>query len=390
MSFRGRTGLVLRGGRIFAFLALCIISLCGETRCVCADYRVYVGTYTSGASEGIYAFDFNTSTRQSKAVQMVAKTENPSFLAIHANRLYAANEVTLFEGDASGAVSAYRIQGDGGLVLLNQWASGGGAPCHLVVDDLGKSLLVANYVGGNVASFQLAADGRIRHRNGLIQHLGSSVNRRRQNAPHAHSINLDPSNRFAAAADLGVDRVFVYPFDPISGALELGRASSVALEPGAGPRHFAFHPNGKLAFVNNELHSNLTSLAFDKQTGEMRALDTESTLPEGFEGSNSTAETQVHPNGRSVYVSNRGHNSIAHFRVDPKTGEIEKLGVTSTEGRTPRNFCLTPEGDFLFAANQSSDTVVVFPIHPRSGRLEASVGTIEVPSPVCVKFLSLN
>ncbi len=390
MSLRGRVNWWRFGSCLNPFSLVWLLVLSCHLHLLSSDFRVFIGTYTRGASEGIYAFDFSSETGKAGGVQLVAQADNPSFLALHGETLYAVNEVNSFGGESSGAVSAFRMGPGGGLEFLNQLASGGGAPCHLVVDREGETLLVANYSGGNVASFRLESDGRIKERRSLIQHLGSSVNRRRQTAPHAHSINLDPANRFAAAADLGVDRVFVYPFNSDAGKLELVKAQSVSLPAGAGPRHFAFHPNQKLAFVNNELHSSLTSLAFDSNSGQLRVVATLSTLPDGFSGGNSTAETQVHPDGRTVYVSNRGHDSIAQFRVNPKSGQIERLGWTLTEGRTPRNFCLSPDGDYLLAANQSSDSVVIFPIDAGSGRLKASVGRIAVPSPVCVKFLRLN
>jgi 6-phosphogluconolactonase len=355
------------------------------------DYQVYVGTYTDGSSQGIYSFEFDDSSGEAGPVRLVARTDNPSFVALHGNGrfLYAVNEVNEFEGQSSGAVSAFKIGKNGGLSLINQLATGGAAPCHLVVDSTGKNLLVANYNGGNISVFRLGQDGSLEKRSELLQHLGSSVSRQRQTAPHAHSINLDLNNRFAAAADLGVDKVFLYPLDTDSGRLNLAAANSVSLPPGSGPRHFAFHRNGALAFVNNEMLSSLTSLRYDPKLGRLSVLDTESTLPGDFLGRNSTAETQVHPNGKFVYVSNRGHDSIAIFRVDQKTGDLAKIANEPTEGRTPRNFGLDPRGKFLFAANQGSDTVVLFKVNARSGLLSATGLSPTVPTPVCVKFKRL-
>ena len=372
--------------RIFflIFAALVILPLQATPK----DLLVYIGTYTQGDSEGIYTFRFDAETGRPGPVRLAAESLNPSFLALHPSGrvAYAVNEVSAFEGQASGAVSAYQIQDNGDLTFLNQLASGGGAPCHLVVDQTGKYLLVANYLGGNVGVFSLADDGRLAARTDLVQHIGSSVNRRRQNGPHAHSVNLDANNRFAAAADLGVDKVFVYPLDRDRGRLDASRARSVSLRAGAGPRHFAFHPNGQLAFVNSELHSELTSLRFDAATGDLTVLDSLSTLPPSAPG-NSTAETQVHPNGRFVYVSNRGHNSIAVFAVDPSSGKLRLVEHESTGGKVPRNFSLDPSGRFLLAANQQSDSVVFFKVNSRSGALTPTGVTITVPTPVCVKFL---
>jgi 6-phosphogluconolactonase len=356
-----------------------------------ADYQVFVGTYTGGSSQGIYSFRFNDGSGKAGPVRLVARTDNPSFVAIHGNGrfLYAVNEVNEFEGQSSGAVSAFKIGQDGELSLINQMPTGGVAPCHLVVDDTGRNLLVANYNGGNVSVFRLARDGSLEKRSELLQHLGSSISRQRQTAPHAHSINLDLNNRFAATADLGVDKVFLYPLDADSGRLNLAASSSVSLPPGSGPRHFAFHPGGALAFVNNEMLSSLTSLRYDPDLGRLSILDTQSTLPKEFLGRNSTAETQVHPNGNFVYVSNRGHDSVAIFRVDQKTGELDRIAIESTQGRTPRNFGLDPRGKFLFAANQGSDTLVVFKVNAESGQLSATGLSLNVPTPVCVKFKRL-
>lgn len=355
------------------------------------DYQVYVGTYTSGASQGIYSFEFDDSSGTAGPVRLVARTDNPSFVAIHGSGrfLYAVNEVNEFDGQSSGAVSAFEIGQDGGLSFINQMATGGAAPCHLVVDRTGRNLLVANYNGGNISVFQLGQDGSLEKRSELLQHLGSSISRPRQIRPHAHSINLDSNNRFAAAADLGLDKVFLYPLNTKSGRLNLAQSTSVSLAPGSGPRHFAFHPNGRLAFVNNEMLSSVTSLRYNPDLGQLSVLDTQSTLPEEFSGRNSTAETQVHPNGKFLYVSNRGHDSIAIFRVDQKTGELDRISNESTRGRTPRNFGLDPLGKFLFAANQGSDALVLFRVNARNGQLTATGLSLEVPTPVCVKFKRL-
>ncbi len=356
------------------------------------DYQVYVGTYTHGESQGIYTFEFDSENGVVGKARLVAESENPSFLAIHPSGkvLYAVNETNEFEGAASGSISSYFIGNEGGLEFLNRRPSGGAAPCHLVLDATGTNLLVANYNGGNVASFRLNETGGIGERTTLIQHLGSSINRRRQNEAHAHSINLDGGNRHAVAADLGVDKLFVYPFDEVTGMLHLRDANSVSLPAGAGPRHFSFHPNGSLAFVNNELHSSLTSLRYSSEEGALTVIETASTLPGDYQGGNSTAETRVHPNGNFVYVSNRGHDSIAVFVVDQHSGRLRLVEIEPTQGRTPRNFCLSPEGDYLFAANQGSDSVVIFNVNADSGRLEGAGVSVDVPNPVCVRFLRLN
>jgi 6-phosphogluconolactonase len=356
-----------------------------------AQTLVYFGTYTGEKSKGIYVARLDPASGKLSAPELAAETVSPSFLAIHPNRkfLYAANEVGKFEGKNTGSISAFSIQPDGKLTLLNQVASAGAAPCHLVVDQTGQAVLVANYVGGNVASFPIHKDGRLGEAAASIKHEGSSVNPQRQKAPHAHSINLDPGNRFAAAADLGLDKILVYRFDARKATLTPNDPPHASVKPGAGPRHFAFHPAGRFAYVINELDCTITAFSFDGNRGELKEIQTVSTLPEGesVQRGYSTAEVQVHPSGKFLYGSNRGHNTIAVFTIDEQSGKLSQIEVRSTEGRTPRNFGIDPAGQFLLAANQQSDNVVVFRIDAASGRLVPTGQTIEVGTPVCVKFL---
>jgi 6-phosphogluconolactonase len=351
---------------------------------------VYVGTYTGGESKGIYLFRMDPATGKLTPAGVAAETANPSFLAIHPNRrfLYAVGEIGDFAGRKSGAVSAFAIEPkSGALTLLNQQPSRGAGPCHLVVDGPGRNVLVANYGGGSVAALPIAADGRLGEATGFVQHEGSSVNPRRQEAPHAHSINTDRESRFAFAADLGLDRVLIYRLDSEQGTLTPNDPPYASVKPGAGPRHFAFHPGGRYAYVINELDSTLTAFSYDAARGALTELHTLSTLPAGFEGNNSTAEVQVHPSGKFVYGSNRGHHSIAIFAVDAATGRLTPVGHQPTGGRTPRNFGIDPTGTYLIAANQETHTLVVFRIDPATGRLEPTGETAGAPSPVCVKFL---
>ena len=361
----------------------------GEARVLAAEYRVFVGTYTGEESRGIYSFSLDASEEKVEAFRLAAEAENPSFLAIHPNRrfLYAVREVNEFEVEASGAVGAYQIQPDGSLLFLNQAATGGGAPCHLVVEATGNFLLVANYNGGSVSVFRLGGDGSIEERTEIVQHFGSSKHPRRQRRPHAHSVNLDVGNRYVAVADLGVDKVFVYPLDAVKGRLRLAKAGAASLPPGFGPRHFAFHPQGKLAFVNGELSSSLASLRWNSAEGNLELLDRKSTLPADFAGGNSTAEVRCHPNGRFVYVSNRGHDSIAVFGVNAATGRLTPIDREPTQGQTPRHFGISPCGGYLLAANQKSNSIVLFRIDSASGKLEATGLKVEAPTPVCVQFL---
>lgn len=353
---------------------------------------VYVGTYTSSRSKGIYLLEMDSASGKLAAKGLAAEVASPSFLAIHPNRkfLYAVNEIGDFQGKKTGAVSSFALDAmTGQLRLLNQQSSGGAHPCHLVVDREGKNVLVANYTGGSVASLPIDPDGRLREASSFIQHKGSSVNPNRQEGPHAHSINLDAGNRFACAADLGLDQVLVYRYDPAKGTLTLNATGTGTVAPGAGPRHFAFHPNGKYAYVINEMNSTVTAFNYNAEQGVLKVIQTVPTLPEGFKGSSSCAEVQVHPSGKFVYGSNRGHDSLAIFTVDAATGRLTPAGHQATGGKTPRNFGIDPAGDFLLAANQSSDIVVVFRIDQQTGALLPTRQVVTVPAPVCVKFLAV-
>jgi 6-phosphogluconolactonase len=353
------------------------------------DALVYIGTYTGPKSKGIYVCRLNLGTGAMTPLGLAAEADNPSFLAIHPSHrfLYAASETGTFAGKKSGAVNAFAIQETGKLTPLNQQPSGGAGACHLVVDKTGKDVLVANYDGGSVSVIPIHEDGKLGEPTAFIQHEGSSVDKERQEGPHAHSINLDAANRFAFAADLGLDKVLVYRFDPAKGTLLANDPPSVSVKPGAGPRHFAFHPGGRYAYVINEMHSTVTAFSYDPARGVLKELQTISTLPENFKGENSTAEVQVHPSGRFLYGSNRGHDSIAVFAIDPGKGTLRLVEQRSTQGKTPRNFGIEPSGQYLLAANQDSSSVVVFRIDPQSGRLSPAGPVVEVPSPVCVKFL---
>jgi 6-phosphogluconolactonase len=351
---------------------------------------VYIGSYSPAEQEGIHCLELNMTTGKLTKLSGTRGVKNPSFLAIHPNKryLYAVSEVDDTGGKPTGAVSAFAIDAkSGALKPLNWQSSGGGGPCHLTVDRRGRAVLVANYGGGSVESIPIGKGGRLNKPASFIQHKGSSVNPARQKGPHAHSINLDPSNRFAVAADLGLDKVLVYRFDSSTGKLKPNDPPFVKVNPGGGPRHFSFHPSGRFAYACNEIASTVTAFRFDAKAGRLTPLQTTSSLPEPHKG-NSTAEVQVHPSGKFLYCSNRGHDSIAMFRIDQKTGRLTAIGHESTRGKTPRNFGIDPTGNFLLAANQSTNNVVVFRIDGRSGKLKATGISVKVPRPVCVKFLA--
>jgi 6-phosphogluconolactonase len=352
--------------------------------------RVYIGTYTGGKSEGIYVSTFDPEIGRLAAPVLAAPAANPSFLALHPNHrvLYAANEVGNFGGTRSGAVSAYRIEEiSGRLALLGQQATGGADPCHLAVEAKGRWVFAANYSGGSIAAMPLDTEGGLSGTAAIVQHQGSSVNASRQGGPHAHFIIPDPSHQFALACDLGLDKVLVYRLGAGARPLAANEPPGVSLAPGAGPRHLAFHPNGRLVYVINELNSTLTSFAYDGARGTLRELQTLSTLPENFVGENSCAEVQVHPSGRFVYGSNRRHDSIAAFSVEESSGKLKFLECQPTQGKTPRHFALDPSGRWLLAENQDSNNIVVFRVDLKDGRLTPTGQKVEVGAPVCLLFV---
>jgi 6-phosphogluconolactonase len=352
---------------------------------------MFVGTYTKAPSKGIYAYRFKAATGEVTPLGnagLVAETENPSFLAVHPNRrfLYAVNEISKYEGYDAGSVSAFSIDpATGSLTLLNRVSTRGGGPCHLELDRTGKWLFVANYGGGSVAAFPVQDDGKLREASAFFQHAGASVNKARQSGPHAHATVVSPDNKFVLAADLGLDRVFAYRLDGNVGLVP-GEPPFSTVTPGSGPRHLAFRPDAKFAYVLNEMLSSVTTFRYDAARGTLTDVATISTLPEGFTGDNSGAEIATHPNGRFVYASNRGDDSIAIFRIDADKGTLTSAGRVSTQGKTPRGFAIDPLGGFLVAGNQNSGTVVIFRIDKQTGGLTPTGTTLQVGSPVNVVF----
>lgn len=370
-------------------LPLCLILISSVASA--AEHRVFIGTYTRGdsISEGIYTTTFDTESGKLAPATLAAKTDNPSFLTVHPSNkfLFACIETNDYEGNPTGAVAAFKINADNGqLELINQRSSEGGAPCHCNVDATGRFLLVANYLGGNVAVFPIADDGALAEPSCVINHIGSGPNKQRQEGPHAHSINLSADNKFAYAADLGIDRVMIYRFDSQDGRLVPSAADSVVLAPGGGPRHFSIHPSGKFAYTNKELTCEATALQRNPATGSLKVMQNISTLPADFNGRKSTAECLVHPNGKSLYVSNRGHDSIAAYSIDQESGQLTLIEIEKTQGKEPRNFFIMPDGKWLIAENQNSDTVVVFSISP-DGSLSPANSKIAVGKPVCLRIV---
>ena len=346
---------------------------------------VYIGTYTGGKSQGIYRARFDTTTGKLSDLQLAAATKNPTFLALdHVGKvLYAVGETDTFKDQPTGAVSAYSIEPKtGNLALINEQPSRGTGPCHLRLDTSGKCLLVANYGSGSIAAIPVEAGGRLGAEAAFVQHSGSSINSNRQAGPHAHFITPDPFNRFALTCDLGLDKVLVYKLDPAKPSLTLN--GSAPVKPGAGPRHLAFL-QGPWVYIINEMGSSVTVFEWDAVMGALNEIQTVSSLPEGFQGHNTCAEIAVHPSGKFVYGSNRGHNSIAVFAVE-KDGKLKLVQHEPTQGKNPRHFAIDPSGKWLLAENQNSDSIVGFSLDPSTGRLKPTGDTVAVGSPVCIVF----
>src|SRR5712671_1899615 len=380
--------------RVFAFflvlcapLALFSSAQSSEKSVARGQYLVYVGTYTTKTeSKGIYAYEFDSATGKLTPKGVAAETPDPSWVAVHPSGkyLYAANEA----GKAS-TVSAFAVDANSGrLTLLNQMPSLGEDPCYLSFDKTGKYVLVANYSSGTIAVFPILADGRLGEHTALLTDQGATgPNKEHQKGPHAHWIETSPDNRFVLVADLGLDEVLVYKFDATSGALTPNEPAFARLKAGSGPRHAVFYPNGKFVFAVSELSSTATSFAYDVKKGTLKETGTASTLPPGFSGRNDVAEAAVHPNGKFLYVSNRGNDSIAILSIDLGNRTLALAGGIPTGGKEPRHFAIDPSGKFLLAENQFSNNIVVFKIDAGTGGLTATGQVAEVPSPVNLAFL---
>jgi 6-phosphogluconolactonase len=356
-------------------------------------YRVFVGTYTGGdsISKGVYSCEFDAETGKLSDPVLAAELINPSFLAIHPSGkyLYAVNEVSEGPGRGNGAVTALTINADGTLTKINHQASEGGAPCHCNVDSTGTNLLIANYGGGNVAVYPISKDGSLKPVSCNIQHEGSSVDKSRQGAPHAHSINISSDNKFAYAADLGLDKIMIYKLDAEAHTLSPADQPAALVTPGGGPRHFSIHPSSKFAYTNNEITMVVTGFSRNPEDGSLKAIQEISTIPAGFDGRKSTAECLVHPSGKFLYVSNRGHETITAFTIDQETGLLTYVENEPTGGKEPRNFFIDPSGKWLLAENQNSDTVYVFSIDQQTGALKPTGDFVTVGRPVCIRMVKL-
>jgi 6-phosphogluconolactonase len=372
-----------------------------EEQHMAKEMLVYVGTYTEpirfgtgkileGKGEGIYLYRMGPATGTLEFDSKTTGVVNPSYLAIDPTQrfLYAVNELKTYEDKPTGTVSAFAVDAKSGkLGFLNRRLTHGTDPCHVTVDGEGRYIFVANFMSGSVCVLAVQKDGSLGEASDFVQHLGSSVDLVRQKGPHAHSVTLDRTNRFAFVPDLGLDKLMVYTFDRTRGMLEPHAVAWVKMKPGAGPRHLALHPGGRFAFLINELDSTLAALSVDARKGVFKVRQVVPTLPADFQGESTCADVQVTPSGRFVYASNRGHDSLVIYRIDQHTGRLTYVGHQTTQGKTPRQFEIDPTGRFLLVGNQDTDTIVSFRIDPQTGKLAPTGQVLQVPTPVCVKFL---
>jgi 6-phosphogluconolactonase len=362
---------------------------------------VFVGTYTEpilfgsgkileGKGEGIYVYRLDVASGSMEPVRVVDARPNPSYLTFHPSHrfLYAVNELKEFEGEPTGAISAFAMDPDSGdLRFLNRKPTHGTDPCHVTVHSSGKYVLVANFMSGSVCVLPIQADGSLGDATDVVQHRGSSVDPARQSGPHAHAVAWDSTGQYAFVPDLGLDKVMVYRFDAERGKLGPHDEPWARVAPGAGPRQIVMHPRDHYAYLINELDSTMTAFRYDEHRGAFEEIQTLSTLPQGFAGPSTCAEVQISPSGRFLYGSNRGHDSIAIFAVDQKDGTLTAMGHQSTLGETPRHFTVSPDGTLLLAANQDTGNLAVFRISAETGTLEPTGHIVDVPTPVCVRIL---
>lgn len=364
---------------------------------------VFIGTYTQdilfgtgqvlhGQGEGIYCYELNMESGKLRLINMKKDVVNPSYLTLDQSQkyLYAVNELKEFNGMKSGAISSFTVDPKTyELRFLNQKATNGTDPCHVTVNQGNTHVFVSNFMSGSVCVYKIKSDGSLSEPTQFIQHEGSSVNPKRQTSPHAHSLIFDPNNEYAFVPDLGIDKVVVYKTDYENGKLVPGKNPFYKVTPGAGPRHCVFHPNKNYCYLINELNCTIEALHYNQDEGELTKIQSVPTLLESYSGENSCADIHISPNGRYVYGSNRGHNSIVIYKVDQETGRLEYVDTTSTYGQIPRNFEIEPTGKYMLVANQDSDNVITFHIDSSSGKL-SKVAESNVPTPVCVKAYQLK
>lgn len=369
--------------RLLMFICISFFALAGSAQ----KYYLFVGTYTTGKSKGIYVFEFNSKTGEVQWVSNTDSSSNPSFLAVAANGkyVYSVNETGR---DQPGRVSAFSFnKNNGELSLINQQLTGGDNPCFITTDPTGKWAVVANYTSGNLSSFPLNKDGSLAPYSQLIQHVGSGPNKQRQEKAHAHSSFFSPDYQYILAPDLGIDKVMVYQFSAASKKpLKPAPVPFAASAPGSGPRHLTFHPNRKYMYLLEELTGTVKVYGYNK--GVLNGLQTIATHPANFKGQPGSADIHISPDGKFLYASNRGEeNNLAIFSIQPSTGKLNSVGYQPITGAQPRNFIIDPTGRYLLVANQRTSNIVVYKRDLATGLLQATLQQIEVPNPVCLQML---
>lgn len=356
-------------------------------------YFVYVGTYTHGKSQGIYAYELDIASGKLESIGLAAEIDNPSYLIINHNKthLYAVLETDSYNGIYGGAVVSFAINpSTGALTFMNSQSTKGIAPCHLCTDSENKFLFAANYMEGTLTAFPLNADGSIAPASAVIAHEGTGPNAERQEKPHVHNVTFTPDEKNLCVVDLGIDKVMIYDVNHETGSLTPAKNPYVKIIPGSGPRHILFHPSSSFAYVINELTSNVVALSYNPTDCSFSPVQYISALPTGYTGPHSGAAIHITPDGNYLYVSNRFHDSIAGFRINKISGGLQLISHTSTLGCVPRDFIIDPTGKYLFTVNQESDSLVTFEINQETGELNQLHEVIEVPNPVCIKILSLE
>jgi 6-phosphogluconolactonase len=379
----------------FWIFGILLVSVCGSLSAAKADeFRIFIGTYSTGdsISKGIYTCLFDSSTGKLTEPTLAIELANPSFLAVHPTQkfLYAVNELSEGPGKGNGGVTAMKIHADGTLMKLNEQPSFGGAPCHCNVDATGRTLIIANYTGGNVVAYPIADDGTLGDASSNIHHEDPTRENAAELNPRAHSVNLSSDNRFAYVADLGLDKIFIYKLDAKKSTLSPADPPSASVTLGGGPRHFAIHPSGNFAYTNNETSMVATAFERNAKTGALKAIQEITTIPAGHEGRQSTAECLCHPSGKFLYVSNRGPDSISVYAINQKTGLLTWVENEPTGGQEPRNFVIEPGGKWLLAENQNSDSIHVFAIDQETGALKPTGDSITVGKPVCIRMVPVR
>ena len=378
---------------VLSFEYLVILLWLSPQSALAQDNLVFFGTHSVGSQKGISVAHFSSETGVLTKPELIVEAPAPAYFILHPDgkHLYACNSNDFAKGYTGQTISAYSIDPKKGtLTLLNQQSSGGPDPSYIWMDASRRFVLVANYKGGSVTVIALKPDGSLGEITANIKHAGRSVDTVRQTQPYAHSVKLDPTNRFALVADLGLDKLFVYRFDQETGALTQNDPPFVQVSPGSGPRHIAFHPNGRFVYIISEMACTITSFAWDSATGVLKELQTSSTLPLDYKGKNACAEIEVHPNGKFLYASNRGHESLAVFAIDDITGKILLLEHIPTQGRSPRNFTFDPTNKWIIVTNHNSDNAMVFKVDEKSGHLTPSGNPVPIVSPFCIRFLPVQ